>query len=189
MKKESGKASIIRSTKKGDGGKTSLLSGERVSKTDIRLEVGGNLDESNAALGLAKSLTTHGQIRAIITTLQSHLLMLGAEISCIDPVLCGKRIEEEQILQLEAWIEDLQKEAPLPRCFVDPGGNPVSAAIDLARAVMRRTERSMILMSESGLPMRKELLSYVNRLSFLVFVLARYAEATIEANVPSSQSD
>ncbi|MHC1741608.1 MAG: cob(I)yrinic acid a,c-diamide adenosyltransferase [Syntrophobacteraceae bacterium] len=189
MKKASGKASIIRSTKKGDAGKTSLLSGERVSKTDIRLEVGGNLDESNAALGLAKSLTTHQQIRAIIATLQSHLLMLGSEISCIDPSMFGKRIEEEQILQLEGWIEDLQKEAPLPRRFVDPGGNPVSAAIDLARAIMRRTERSMILMGESGFPLRQELLSYVNRLSFLVFVLARYAEATIESEASEIQSD
>jgi cob(I)alamin adenosyltransferase len=189
VKKESGKASIIRSTKKGDGGKTSLLSGERVSKTDIRLEVGGNLDESNAALGLAKSLTTHEPIRAVISTLQAHLLMLGAEISSIDPKLCGKRIEEEQILQLETWIEDLQKEAPLPRCFVDPGGNPVSAAIDLARAIMRRTERSMLVMSESGFPVRQEVLSYVNRLSFLAFVLARYAEAVLELGASGSQSD
>lgn len=167
---------IIRSTRRGDGGKTKLLSGERVSKSSLRIEAGGNLDESNAALGLAKSLTQNEEIRTIIAAIQRHLVLLGAEISSRDIPCKGSRIAEEQIEQLEKWIEELQKSAPLPRHFVDPGANPVSAALDLARSVIRRTERSMVLLQEKEPSLSKQALSYVNRLACLIFTLARYAE-------------
>ena len=171
---------ILTSTKKGDGGETRLLSGERVSKSHLRLEVGGNLDESNAALGLAKALTANEQIRTIISIIQKHLVILGAEISSMEPGRHGMQIKEEHISELEGWIVDLQKESPLPRHFVDPGANPVSAALDLARAVIRRAERSMVVLQEDEHLARPEPLSYLNRLSFLAFTLARYAESSDE---------
>jgi cob(I)alamin adenosyltransferase len=171
------KVKILTSTKKGDGGETRLLTGEKVSKGHLRLEVGGNLDESNAALGLAKALTADEQIRLIISIIQKHLVILGAEISSIEPGRHGMRIEEEHIAELEKWIVDLQRESPLPRHFVDPGANPVSAALDLARSVIRRAERSMVVLQDAEHLDRPEPLSYLNRLSFLAFTLARYAES------------
>jgi cob(I)alamin adenosyltransferase len=170
------KVKIISSTKRGDQGKTSLRSGERVSKSNLRIEVCGNLDESNAALGLAKALTQNEQIRSIISTLQQDLVALGAEMSSTDAGDQPRRVEQLHISQLENWIEELQQIAPLSPRFVDPGANPVSAALDLARAVIRRTERSMVILQEAGQLSRAEALSYVNRMSFLIFVLARYVE-------------
>lgn len=168
----------ITSTKTGDQGSTSLITGERVSKTHARIEVNGNLDESSAALGLAKAFCgdRDGAVRSIVSAIQQHLLILGAEISSMEPDRRPSKIGEDHTQQLEEWIESLQEESPLPRKFVDPGANPVSAALDLARAVIRRAERSMVILKEEGQPLRQEALSYINRLGFLLFVLARYAE-------------
>jgi cob(I)alamin adenosyltransferase len=170
------KVKIIPSTRRGDQGRTSLRSGERVSKSSRRIEVCGNLDESNAALGLAKALTQNELIRSIISSVQRDLIILGAEVSSTDADQQPKRIEQIHISQLENWIGELQKTAPLSGRFVDPGANPVSAALDLARSVIRRTERSMVILQEAGKLNRAESLSYVNRLACLVFSLARYAE-------------
>ena len=170
------KVSPISSTKRGDRGRTSLLSGERVSKTNLRVEVCGNLDESNAALGLAKAFAQSEQIRNIISTVQKELVILGAELSSTDPGRRAERIEVEHIRRIEKWINDLQKEVPLPRHFVDPGANPVSAALDLARSVVRRTERSMVMLQEAGNAERAEALKYINRLGCLLYTLARHAE-------------
>ena len=170
------KVKIIPSTRRGDQGKTSLRSGERVSKSSLRIEVCGNLDESNAALGLAKALTQNEVIRGIISSIQKDLIILGAEVSSTDSGQQPKRIEQLHISQLEKWIGELQKTAPLSGRFVDPGANPVSAALDLARSVIRRTERSMVILQEAGQLSRTETLSYVNRLACLIFSLARCAE-------------
>lgn len=167
---------VINSTKKGDRGETSLLTGERVSKSSIRIEAGGNLDESNAALGLAKAFTKDELIHGIISAVQRELVLVGAELSSAGSRRTAKRIEQEHIAQIEKWIEDLQKDSPLPRRFVDPGANPVSAALDLARAVVRRAERSMVALQESGQLERAEVLKYVNRLGCLLYTLARHAE-------------
>lgn len=176
--KTSEKVKIIGSTKRGDRGETKLLTGERVTKSHIRIEVGGNLDESNAAMGLAKALTQNEEIRNIIAVVQKDLITLGAEVSSTDHTRQTKHIEQEHIARIEKWIKDLQMEAPLPRRFIDPGANPVSAVLDLARSIVRRTERSMVLLQETGQLEREETLAYVNRLACLLFTLARYAEKT-----------
>lgn len=170
------KISPISSTRRGDRGRTSLLSGERVSKTNLRVEVCGNLDESNAALGLAKAFAQSELVRNIISSVQKELVLLGAELASTDPSCCAKHIEVEHIRRIEKWIVDLQKEVSLPRGFVDPGANPVSAALDLARSVIRRTERSMVLLQEEGNAERAEALKYINRLGCLLYTLARHAE-------------
>lgn len=171
-----GKIKLVTSTKKGDRGQTSLLSGERVSKSSLRIDVGGNLDESNAALGLARAFAEDELVRNIILTIQRELVLVGAELSSTVPRRPAKRIELEHIQQIEKWIEDLQKDNPLPRRFVDPGANPISAALDLARAVIRRTERSMVTLQEAGELERAEVLKYVNRLGCLLYTLARHTE-------------
>ncbi len=170
------KTKLITSTKKGDRGQTRLLSGEKVSKSDLRIEACGNLDESNAAMGLAKTFTENEQIRNIISTIQGELVLLGAELSSTDPCLIVKRIDLEHISQLEKWINGLQEEVPLAPRFVSPGVNSLSAALDLARSVIRRTERSMVILQEMGQLQRAEALKYVNRLGCLLYILARYAE-------------
>jgi cob(I)alamin adenosyltransferase len=170
------KAKLITSTKKGDRGKTRLLSGEKVSKSNLRIEACGNLDESSSAMGLAKAFTKNEQTRNIISTIQKELIMLGAELASTDPRPNEKRIELEHISQLEKWINDLQKDAPLAPRFVEPGANSVSAALDLARSVIRRTERSVVTLQEMEQLERPEVLKYVNRLGCLLYILARYAE-------------
>lgn len=171
-----GGARIITSTKRGDQGRTSLLSGERVSKTNLRIEACGNLDESNAAMGLAKALSTNSRIREILSTIQQDLFLLGAELSSTDPNEQLKRVEDDHIAYLEKWITELQVEVPLTRGFVDAGNNPVSAALDLARTIVRRAERSIVELHETGGVKRPEVLSYLNRMGFLLFILARYAD-------------
>jgi cob(I)alamin adenosyltransferase len=171
-----GKARIITSTKRGDQGETSLLSGERVSKTHLRIEACGNLDESSATMGLAKALATNPRIREILSSIQKDLIWLGAELSNVDPQRKLDRVEEVHISDLEAWIAELQTEVPLSRSFVDPGSNPVSAALDVARTVVRRAERSIVALHEAEALQRPEVLSYINRLGFLMFIMARYAD-------------
>jgi cob(I)alamin adenosyltransferase len=168
-------AKVVASTKRGDRGRTSLLSGERVSKSSLRIEACGNLDETNAAMGLAKAFSTDEKIRGIIETIQKHLVFLGAELSNTDPARQFQCIEPEQIVYVEKWIHDLQLEVPLSRQFVDPGHNPVSAALHMARAIARRSERSIVALQESGEVTRQEVMSYINRLGCLLFTLAHYA--------------
>jgi cob(I)alamin adenosyltransferase len=175
--KEGGKSKIIASTKRGDQGETSLLSGERVSKTNLRIEACGNLDESSATMGLAKALATNPRIREILAAIQQDLFMLGAELSNTDPGRELNRVEEAKISDLEQWIAELQVEVPLStRGFVDPGSNPVSASLDMARTVVRRAERSIVNLHQAEGLQRPEVLSYINRLGFLLFILARYAD-------------
>lgn len=171
-----GRARIITSTKRGDQGHTSLLSGERVSKTNLRIEACGSLDESNAAMGLAKAFSSNPRIREILSAIQQDLFLLGSELSSTDPDGQLKRVEEDHIAYLEKWITELQVEVPLTRGFVDAGNNPVSAALDLARTIVRRAERIIVALHEAGGVKRPEVLSYLNRMGFLLFTLARYAD-------------
>ncbi len=170
------KTKLVTSTNEGDRGQTRLLSGEKVSKSNIRIEACGNLDETNAAMGLAKAFTENEQIRNIISTIQKELVLLGAELSSTVPRRSGKCIEPEHISQLEKWINGLKEEVPCATHFVEPGANSVSAALDLARSITRRTERSMVTLQEMGQLEREEALKYVNRLGYFLYILARYAE-------------
>lgn len=127
-------------------------------------------------MGLAKALATNPRIREILTAIQKDLFMLGAELSNTDPGRQLNRLEEAKISDLEHWIAELQVEVPLSRNFVDPGSNPVSASLDMARTVVRRAERSIVNLHQAEGLQRPEVLSYINRLGFLLFILARYAD-------------
>jgi cob(I)alamin adenosyltransferase len=162
-------------SKKGDQGTTSLLTGERVSKSSLRPEAYGTLDEASSALGLAKVLTQNDMIREMIQTVQEDLVMLGAQLS--DTVSDSKyAIGNERTERLESWIMQLQKEVALPRRFILPGGNPASASIDLARTIIRRAERRTMALKEAGELDSPEAHCYLNRLADFLFTLARYAE-------------
>jgi len=165
-------------SKKGDQGTTSLLSGKRVSKASLRPEAYGTLDEASSALGLAKALTRSETIRDMIQSVQKDLLVLGAQLSQ-DPEPGpgqGYNIGTQPTERLEAWIGRLQKDVPVPREFILPGGNAAGAALDLARTIIRRAERRTMALKEAGELNSPEAHSYLNRLADFLFTLARYAE-------------
>jgi cob(I)alamin adenosyltransferase len=163
-------------SQKGDKGETSLLSGERVSKASLRPETYGTLDEASSALGLVKAFTRNDKIKEMVGTVQEDLVTLGAELACEVGKPSSNRIDNDHILRLEKWIAELQKVVPLPRRFIHPGANEVSAAADLARTIIRRAERRAVAMREAALLDRGEVHAYLNRLADYLFVLARYAE-------------
>lgn len=163
-------------SKRGDQGQTSLLGGSRVSKASPRPEAYGTLDEASSALGLAKASTRNPTILSLVETIQQDLVTLGAELACEEPEKNGYRIDPQRIVWMEEWIDKLQREVPLPHVFVLPGANATSAALDLARTIIRRAERRVVALKEAGLLEHSCSLSYLNRLADLLFVLARYAE-------------
>ncbi|MCE5335828.1 MAG: cob(I)yrinic acid a,c-diamide adenosyltransferase [Desulfobacteraceae bacterium] len=167
--------SVFTFSTKGDQGTTSLLNGERVSKSSLRPEAYGTLDEASSALGLAKVFTQNSSIRDMIQKVQEDLLILGAQLSdpCSEPQYV---IGKEQIGRLEVWIIELQKEVPLPRKFIYPGVNAASASIDLARTIIRRAERRAMALKEAGELDSPDAHIYLNRLADFLFTLARYAE-------------
>jgi cob(I)alamin adenosyltransferase len=163
-------------SKKGDTGETSLLTGARVSKASLRPEAYGTLDEASSALGMAKAFTRKRSIKDMIAAVQEDLLVLGAELACEGQSQTNYQIEADRTQRLEQWIQTLQEEVPLPRKFILPGANSVSAAVDLSRTIIRRAERRCIALKESGQLDNPEVHAYLNRLGDFLFTLARYAE-------------
>ena len=163
-------------SKKGDQGTTSLLTGNRVSKASLRPEAYGTLDEASSALGLAKVFSKVDMIRNLIQNVQEDLLVLGAQLAVDTEPDSKFDIGTQRTQRLEGWIEQLQREVPLPRKFILPGGNPVSASIDLARTMIRRAERRTMALKEAGELDSPEAHAYLNRLADFLFTLARYAE-------------
>ncbi|MGD2045192.1 MAG: cob(I)yrinic acid a,c-diamide adenosyltransferase [Gemmatimonadota bacterium] len=164
-------------TRGGDGGETSLFGGGRVGKAHARVEAMGDVDELNATLGWALGDVDDPVTRERIQSIQHDLFALGAELATPEagpgrvrpetPGLPGGRAEE-----LERWIDETDEELPSLKAFVLPGGVPGAAALHLARTVCRRAERSVVRLAESE-PVDGALTTYLNRLSDLLFVLAR----------------
>lgn len=165
-------------TRTGDDGSTGLLYGGRITKADPVAEAVGTLDEVVAALGVARARTEDPKLAEDLLGLQRELFVLGADLAT-NPAERA-RLEAgvsltapDMVAGLEAWIDDLVGARPLPGVFVVPGANPVSAALDLARAVARRAERRVVALRDGGAEVNESVLHYVNRLSDLLFVLAR----------------
>jgi cob(I)alamin adenosyltransferase len=163
-------------SKKGDEGETSLLMGTRVSKASLRPEAYGTLDEASSAMGMAKAMTQNSSIKDMLGVVQEDLLVLGAELACEGESSAKYRLESPRTSRLEQWIQELQQEVPLPRQFIFPGTNTVSAAVDLSRTIIRRAERRCVALRESGDIDNPEIHAYLNRLGDFLFTLARYAE-------------
>ena len=169
-------------TKTGDRGQTSLATGERVSKTDLRLEAYGTADELNSWIGLLRAAVSSGpsavshqpsavsiQYSAISNQLewvQQRLFNIGAALSGAP----GEWINEEDVHELEQWIDRMLEEAPLVRAFVLPAGSEPVARAHVCRTVTRRLERRILAMEETD----QWIVQYVNRLSDYLFVLAEY---------------
>ena len=163
-------------TRTGDAGETGLFGGARVSKDDPRVEAYGTVDELNACLGVVRSLGPSPQTDASLLQIQSDLFTLGAELACApgkEDKLRVALLNESDIERLESWID--RGEAPLSplKNFVLPGGCPSAAELHRARTVCRRAERRTLHAGRTA-PVRPALVIYLNRLSDLLFVLARY---------------
>jgi cob(I)alamin adenosyltransferase len=168
-------------TRTGDAGDTSLATGGRVRKTDARVEAYGAVDEANACIGLAR-LHTAGDaaLDAILARVQNELFDLGADLSTpekgLKPGATALRIVESQVKRLEQDIDGLNAELSPLNSFVLPGGTPAAAALHLARTVCRRAERAAIALADrEGEDVSPIALRYLNRLSDLLFVAARWA--------------
>jgi ATP:cob(I)alamin adenosyltransferase len=163
-------------TKKGDQGITSLYSGERVSKDDIRVEAYGTLDELCSFLGLSKSLIKNRKAKRLLESIQQDLFVIGAELAVNRKFFSKleKRINNSYIGRLEKITVDLEKKKQFKECcFYLPGENCVCATLDIARTVTRRAERLVVTLKKKGILLNSFILIYLNRLSDLLYLLAR----------------
>lgn len=163
-------------TRGGDGGETSLTTGDRVSKADALIGSYGAVDETNAAVGLAR-LHTDGLADEILSRVQNDLFDLGADLSTPDDG-SGKaegalRITEGQVERLEREIDQLNGDLEPLTSFVLPGGSAAGAYLHLARTIARRAERDMVAAAQTR-PVSDVAIRYVNRLSDLFFVMSRW---------------
>jgi cob(I)alamin adenosyltransferase len=166
-------------TRTGDAGDTGLFGGGRVSKDDPRVEAYGDVDELNAVLGMARAVDQMPRIDEVLVPVQRDLFAIGALLATPDrdkmaQQLAKARIDEERIAELERAIDDAEVELEPLRAFILPGGTPKAAALHVARTVCRRAERRVVtLRRDVELP--DLAIIYLNRLSDLLFTLARLA--------------
>jgi len=164
-------------TRGGDAGETSLGSGRRVKKHDLRVEAYGTLDEANAVVGLARLHTT-GALDAMLARIQNDLFDVGADLCTPEDDNRRKkealRILDQQVERLEHEIDEINEKLHPLNSFILPGGSHAGAALHLARTVVRRAERLMTALAEHE-SVSPAAIRYANRLSDLLFVLARHA--------------
>ena len=162
-------------TRTGDGGDTGLFDGTRVSKADPRVATYGDVDELNAWLGLVRAAGVDDEIRGMLEQIQKDLFAVGARLA--DPAqriaerVTKAAVSENDITRLEEWIDRLDADLPPLRRFILAGGSPAGASLHVARTVCRRAERALVGLGPYAY--EHELLVYVNRLSDLLFVMAR----------------
>jgi len=172
-------------TRKGDDGTTGLWYGGRRPKSDARIEAYGTVDEAGSALGVARSLCDgspeQAEVAADLLELQRDLFVAGAELAA-SPEASERledgvsRIHAEMTTRLEPAIDRYMDRVDLPPKFVIPGGTPLSAQLDLARAILRRAERRVAALGDAGELASGEVLSYLNRAADLVYALARFTD-------------
>jgi len=176
-------------TKTGDDGTTGLLFGGRVSKGDTLVDAYGDVDEAVSALGVARAACDDPDLAALLLRLQRGLFVTAADLAAnprhrerLEPGI--SLVDAELVDGLEQTIDRLVAERPLRPVFVVPGANTASAALDLARAVLRRAERHAVRAAAEGHEVSPQVVTYLNRLGDLLYVLARGAAG--EGEEPAS---
>lgn len=168
-------------TRRGDTGETGLIGAARVAKDDPRVEAYGEVDELNAVLGsVIAADPSHDLDPERLHLIQEDLFAIGARLATADPNRARRRgaipeLPPERIGELEAWIDEMDEELVPLTAFILPGGSPLAARLQVARTVCRRAERAIIGLLPSQPDLGEVLVPYVNRLSDLLFTLARYA--------------
>ena len=163
-------------TKTGDNGETSLLTGERVKKSGLRVDTYGTLDEVDSALGLARAFSDKDDVAERILTLQRKLPALMADFAS-----CGteSRITMEDVREIESWCDDVESDLPEEHAFIIPGGSQSGAMLDLARTTARRAERCACRLAEAEEVAASDRI-YLNRLSDYCYLLMRLEEDIYE---------
>ena len=163
-------------TKTGDTGETSLFGNTRVSKGDPRVDAYGEVDELNAALGAARAAGLDADLTAVLEAIQKELFAIGARLADpshrISTRVAKVEVVDAQIARLETTIDRLDGELPELRRFILPGGSPGGSLLHLARTICRRAERRVVSLPD---PVEPVVVVYLNRLSDLLFVMARAA--------------
>lgn len=175
-------------TKTGDKGDTSLYGGNRVSKSSAIIDAIGNVDELNASLGLiistiSTSIEFHN-IGELLLTIQNHLFVVGGDLASpygINPKLKQVRIDNAEVTFIEKNIDEIEEELKVLRNFILPGGSQTGAMLHLSRSICRRAERSVVYAYKEN-KLNPILINYLNRLSDLLFVLARFTNN--KQNIP-----
>jgi cob(I)alamin adenosyltransferase len=182
-------------TRTGDEGDTGLFGGERVSKDDLRVEAYGAVDELNSVFGMTRTQPLDAELDELLSRVQHELFALGADLATPGATATGRgkvtirRVRAEDVERLEAWIDRYEQELPPLTSFILPGGHPLAAHLHWCRVVCRRAERRCVSLShglsqvcpETAEPttveqdVNPQTLRYLNRLSDLLFVLARVA--------------
>lgn len=173
-------------TKTGDKGETSLFGGKRVPKHSLRIEAYGTVDELNSLLGVCRAYNTAQQLDAMLEELQHDLFTLGADLATpLDAQSTSvKRIQSSDITRLEHHIDSLETALDPLKNFILPGGNKSAALLHFARTVCRRAERLVVQLSNQE-PIGEQPLAYLNRLSDMLFVMARWVNS--RSNTPETQ--
>lgn len=171
-------------TARGDQGGTDLL-GERVTKDDPRIDLLGDLDETTSSIGLARSLVTWNNANDMLITTQRDLYAIMAELAFVDKTRPDAMVfQAERVDWLEAVIAEVQESVSLPREFVISGETTPGAALDVSRTVVRRTERKAVAASHlENSNFNPEIVRYLNRLSSLLFILARAEDVSVHGEV------
>jgi cob(I)alamin adenosyltransferase len=165
-------------TRTGDEGTTGLFGGGRVSKTHPRVEAYGDVDELNAAIGLARAIESMPRVDEVLVPLQRDLFAIGALLATPDHDKMKRQLEkasidERRVTELERAIDDGDRELEPLKAFIVPGGTAKAAALHVARTVCRRAERRVIALADEAIP--PIVVVYLNRMSDLLFTLARVA--------------
>ena len=170
-------------TRGGDGGETSLGDGSRVSKLDCRIGAFGSVDELNSTLGVVLAGELPDDVREALLRVQNELFDVGADLSVPWGVTDRLRVDQEAIDRLEELCDRFNADLPELRSFVLPGGTEAAARLHVARTLCRRAEREVVLASQE-LDVNPLVLAYLNRLSDLLFILARTANARAGVDEP-----
>ena len=171
-------------TKFGDLGETSLLYGGRISKNDLHTEAYGITDEAVSAMGLARATTDDPRVKDVLRDLQRELFTIAAELAT-EPDKYElfqqhfQPVTKEMVSNLETIIDALEEDVEMPKVFILPGGSPASAAVDLARCIIRPAERRVVALKEAGKLTNDLIITYLNRIGDLLFVVARYQDRDI----------
>lgn len=166
-------------TKTGDDGRTGLFGGGRVDKDHARVEAYGDVDELNAVIGAARAVEMMPRVDEVLAPVQRDLFAIGALLATPQPAkhreqLEKARLSDKRVAQLEQAIDDGEEELEPLKAFILPGGTPKAAALHVARTVCRRAERSIVRLQRTD-EVPQVVIVYLNRLSDLLFVLARVA--------------
>ena len=180
-------------TKRGDAGDTALLFGQRLSKASPRTEAYGSLDSAISAMGLARALCKDACVKETLLRLQRELFIVGSELATPPSDLDKLReyyapVSADMVTALEDSIDDLKAKVRLPGAFIVPGASAGSGAMDLARSLLRAAERRAVALKDDGELPNPEILKYLNRLSDLLFILARYEDRDLPFELTTGET-